>query len=241
MLHSKKFVWELVNTANYNGRDFTISRNLWNHFGSFIRECLCALQVFYFQHLRSERTILKVSRKERRGCCLHKRENQHHSGVHKKTKMNLLVLRISSQSDSTSGLLFEKTDVGMKFLCYTLEDERRALKVKGETRVPAGTYNLKLRKEGGFDARYKKKYPSFHKGMIQVMDVPNFEYILIHQGNTDEHTAGCLLVGDSQENNIIIKDGFIGKSANAYKRIYPIISKQLELGNDVTITYQDYA
>ena len=95
--------------------------------------------------------------------------------------MNILVLRISSQSDSTSGLLFEKTDVGMKFLCYTLEDERRALKVKGETRVPAGTYKLKLRKEGGFDARYQKKYPLIHKGMIQVMDVPNFEYILIHQ------------------------------------------------------------
>jgi hypothetical protein len=155
--------------------------------------------------------------------------------------MNLLVLRISSQSDSTSGLLFENTDVGMKFLCYTLEDERRALKVKGETRAPAGTYNLKLRKEGGFDARYKKKYPSFHKGMIQVMDVPNFEYILLHIGNDDSDTSGCLLVGDSQENNIIIKDGFIGKSANAYKRIYPIIAKQLELGNEVTITYQDYA
>ena len=155
--------------------------------------------------------------------------------------MNLIVLRISSQSDSTSGLLFEKTDVGMKFLCYTLEDERRALKVKGETRVPAGTYNLKLRKEGGFDARYKKKFPSFHKGMIQVMDVPNFEYILLHIGNDDSDTSGCLLVGDSQENNIIIKDGFIGKSANAYKRIYPTIAKQLELGNEVTITYQDYA
>jgi hypothetical protein len=77
--------------------------------------------------------------------------------------------------------------------------------------------------------------------MLQVMDVPNFEYILIHQGNTDEHTSGCLLVGDSQENNIIIKDGFIGKSANAYKRIYPLIAKQLELGNEVTIQYKDYA
>ena len=155
--------------------------------------------------------------------------------------MELIVFRFSSQADSTSGILFEKGDLGMSFLCYTLEDERRALKVKGETRVPAGTYCLELRKEGGFHERYKKKYPGLHKGMIQVMDVPNFEYILIHQGNTDEHTAGCLLVGDSQENNIIIKDGFIGKSANAYKRIYPMIAKQLELGNEVTITYQDYA
>ena len=155
--------------------------------------------------------------------------------------MKLQVLRFSSQTDSTSGLLFEVSDVKRHFLCYTLEDERRALKVKGETRVPEGIYNIEFRKEGGFNARYSKKYPSFHKGMLQVMDVPNFEYILIHQGNTDKHTAGCLLVGDSQENNLIIKDGFIGKSANAYKRIYPLIAKQLELGNKVTIQYKDYA
>ena len=76
--------------------------------------------------------------------------------------------------------------------------------------------------------------------MIQVLDVPKFKYVLIHCGNTDEHTAGCLLVGDSQENNVIIKDGFIGKSTNAYKRIYPKIAKQLELGNEVTITYKDF-
>ena len=69
-------------------------------------------------------------------------------------------------------------------------------------------------------------------------DVPNFEYILIHCGNTDEHTAGCLLVGDSQENNQIKKDGFIGKSSQAYKRIYPRIASALERGEKVTITYK---
>mgnify|MGYP003669639374 FL=1 len=154
--------------------------------------------------------------------------------------MELEVLRFSSQEDSTSGLLFEISDLGRKFLCYTLEDERRALKVKGETRVPAGTYNIKLRKEGGFHARYTKKYGGFHRGMLHICDVPNFEWILLHTGNTDEHTAGCLIVGDSQENNIIIKDGFIGKSGNAYKRIYPAIAKAIELNEEVTITYVDY-
>ena len=54
--------------------------------------------------------------------------------------MRLEVLRFSSQADSTSGLLFGVTDIKRHFLCYTLEDERRAFKVKGETRVPAGTY-----------------------------------------------------------------------------------------------------
>jgi hypothetical protein len=77
-----------------------------------------------------------------------------------------------------------------------------------------------------------------HKGMLHVTNVPGFEWILIHTGNTDEHSSGCLLVGDSQENNAIIKDGFVGKSSNAYKRIYPYISKAIQK-EDVTIEYID--
>ena len=154
--------------------------------------------------------------------------------------MKLKVLRFSSQEDSTSGLLFLEGNLGLQFLCYTLEDEARALKIRGETRVPAGTYKLELRTEGGFHNKYKKKYGGFHRGMLHVTNVPNFEYILIHTGNTDEHSAGCLLVGDSQENNNIIKDGFIGKSTNAYKRIYTNISKAIINNQNVTIEYIDY-
>ena len=152
--------------------------------------------------------------------------------------MKLKVLRFSSQEDSTSGLLFLENDLGLQFLCYTLEDEARALKVRGETRIPAGTYKIELRTEGGFHARYAKKYGRMHKGMLHVTNVPGFEWILIHTGNTDEHSSGCLLVGDSQENNAIIKDGFVGKSSNAYKRIYPYISKAIQK-EDVTIEYID--
>ena len=74
-----------------------------------------------------------------------------------------------------------------------------------------------------------------HKGMLWVRDVPGFEYILIHTGNTDEHTAGCLLVGNSSD----IK-GFIGSSVNAYKNIYPAIAQALEDGEEVTITYESW-
>jgi hypothetical protein len=153
--------------------------------------------------------------------------------------MKLKVLRFSSQEDSTSGLLFEKNDLGLKFLCYTLEDERRVLKVRGETRIPAGKFNITLRTVGGITQKYAKRFPGIHKGMLWVRDVPNFEYILIHCGNTDDHSAGCLLLGDSQENNIIIKDGFIGKSRNAYKRVYSPIAKAIEKGEEVTIEYVD--
>jgi len=108
-----------------------------------------------------------------------------------------------------------------------------------ETRVPAGVYSIKLRKEGGFHGRYTKRFGDMHKGMLHVIDVPNFKWILIHTGNTDEHTAGCLLLGDSQENNILVSNGFVGKSTQAYKRVYPPIAEALEKGEDVTIEYID--
>lgn len=158
--------------------------------------------------------------------------------------MKLEVLRISSQKDSTNGILFDVTGGQRKFLCYTLEDEYRPIteKVMGETRIPAGTYKITLRTVGGFHSRYTEKYgEEFHKGMLWVRDVPGFEYILIHTGNTDEHTAGCLLVGDTQTQNITAKpDGFIGSSVTAYKRIYPPIAKALKDGKNVTITYTDF-
>ena len=153
--------------------------------------------------------------------------------------MKLKVLRFSSQKDTTNGLLFIENEEGLEFLCYTLEDEYRKEKVYAETRIPAGKYNLTLREVGGFHGRYKKKFPDIHKGMLWVRDVPNFEYILIHCGNTDNHTAGCLLLGDSQQSNIVSKDGFIGSSKQAYKRVYPIIAKKLDMGDNVTIEYID--
>lgn len=152
--------------------------------------------------------------------------------------MKLEVIRFSSHSDSTLGLLFDVTE-GRKFLCFTIEDEARDTKVKGETRIPAGTYELKLRKEGGYHQRYVKKYGSMHKGMIHVQDVPGFTYILWHTGNTDEHTMGCLLLGDTSQQNIT-KEGFIGASTDAYKRVYPPIAEAIENGEEVTATYIDY-
>lgn len=152
--------------------------------------------------------------------------------------MKLEVLRFSSQDDSTLGVLSDVTD-GRRFLAFTLEDEYRETKVAGETRVPAGTYKITLRTVGGFHTKYAAKYGAMHKGMLWVRDVPGFEFILIHTGNTDEHTDGCLLVGNTSQQNVT-GDGFIGESGNAYKRIYPKIAAALELGEEVTITYVDH-
>ena len=132
---------------------------------------------------------------------------------------SLEVLRYSSGLDSTLGILSENGPEGREFLGYTLEDEWREEKVSAETRIPEGTYDVKLRTVGGFHTRYLDKFGAdFHKGMLHVQDVPGFEYILIHTGNTDENTMGCLLVADSSRQNIT-KDGFIGDSVDAYKAI----------------------
>tara|TARA_Y100000813_G_scaffold69299_2_gene49115 strand:- start:1541 stop:2146 length:606 start_codon:yes stop_codon:yes gene_type:complete len=155
------------------------------------------------------------------------------ANARKVDKMKLQVVRTQLGKDATNGLLF----IDGLFECYTLEDQYQAVKVMHETCIPEGTYSIKLRTVGGFDKRYKAKYPELHRGMLWIQDVPGFEYILIHQGNTDEHTSGCLIVGDSQQDLDVNFNGMVGSSANAYKKLYPKVSAQLLAGNEVTIEY----
>lgn len=149
--------------------------------------------------------------------------------------MEIKLIRFNSQIDSTNGIML----INNEFVAYTLEDEQREVKVYGETAIPKGKYEIALRTEGGFHNRYKKRFSDIHVGMLEITNVPNFEFILIHPGNTDENSAGCVLVGDSQENNSLIKDGFIGKSTQAYKRIYVRISEALLNKQKVTIEVKD--
>ena len=139
---------------------------------------------------------------------------------------NLELLRFSSGEASTLGALYICNEHGKKFTCFTLEDRHHFEKIPGETRIPAGTYKLELRKEGGFHQKYKKLFPDVHSGMIHVLNVPNYEYILIHCGNTDKNTKGCILVGDTLEQNAT-KKGFLGASRTSYERVYSEIVKGL--------------
>lgn len=155
--------------------------------------------------------------------------------------MKLQVLRISSQQDSTNGILFDITDGKKEFLCYTLEDEYRDEKVMHETRIPEGTYKLTLRTAGGFHNRYLNRYGAdWHKGMIYVNEVSGFEWILWHTGNTDESTSGCLILGLSQQENINTPNGFVGNSKQAYAKVYPLVRDAILSGKEVTVDYVDY-
>lgn len=146
--------------------------------------------------------------------------------------MKIDVDRFISDEDTT----ISRVMVDGQFICFGLEDEYREEKVVGETRIPAGTYKITLRTEGGFNQRYKKRFPDIHKGMLHIRNVPNFEYILIHCGNTDEHTKGCLLVG--MQANTEPGNMSVVSSAVAYKKIYPLVVDAAE-NDDLSITFAD--
>lgn len=144
--------------------------------------------------------------------------------------MKLTVVRFQDDGETTSGLLF----IDGKFECYTIEDQHRDKKVWGDTRIPGRLYKLGLRIEGSHDDKYSKKFPKDHVGMLHVLDVPGFEYILIHIGNTEADTAGCLLVG-----NQITKEGKLVDSTGAYLSMYKKVAPRLKKGEEVTINYLD--
>ncbi len=147
--------------------------------------------------------------------------------------MKLQVVRTQFGKDATNGLLF----IDGKFECYTLEDQYQAVKVMHETCIPEGEYDIQFRKTGGFHTRYSAKYGNSHYGMLHLQDVPGFTYILIHSGNTDEHTSGCLIVGETQQDLDLGKDGFVGQSVRAYKAMYRKVANELLQGKKVSIEY----
>ncbi len=143
--------------------------------------------------------------------------------------MHLRVDRDISNNKATLSKIYLDDD----FYCYGLEDQYQEVKVQNETRIPAGTYNIGLRTEGGMTIKYALRYP-FHKGMLHIQDVPGFTCIYIHTGNKDSHTAGCLLVGQKRDRGAYV----ISSSRYAYSRLY-IAIVDAAIKNDLTITFED--
>jgi hypothetical protein len=139
--------------------------------------------------------------------------------------VKLVLERFGFGLDSTVGRLY----VDSVSECWTIEDERRTAKVPGETAIPVGTYKLGLRKTGGFHERYAKRFAGMHEGMLEVLAVPGFSAILIHCGNTDEDTDGCILV--VQKATMLADGEFLGEGSQvAYTKLYPQVVKALASG-----------
>jgi hypothetical protein len=148
--------------------------------------------------------------------------------------MLIRVIRFSGSADDTLSLVF----IDGQFYVFGLEDERRVVKVAGETAIPAGKYRVRLRTEGGFHNRYSKRFKHFHVGMLEICNVPGFTHVLVHPGNTDEDTDGCLLVGNGCYTNLD-GSGELLDSVKGYKEFYKVVSKALLSDEDVFIQILD--
>jgi hypothetical protein len=130
--------------------------------------------------------------------------------------MRLVLQRKWATSDSTFGEL----SIDDKFECYVCEDVVRApgVKVPGQTAIPAGEYRVVI----DMSTRFKKLMP-------HILDVPGFEGIRIHCGNTDADTEGCLLLGRTKEADSI------GESRLAFDAFFT----KLQAAKEATIQVLD--
>ena len=124
--------------------------------------------------------------------------------------MIITIKRLYRSENSTIG---EMTIDG-KWECYTLEDVERDVKIKSETAIPKGTYKVIINKSN----RFKKLLPL-------LLNVPNFEGVRIHPGNSNHDTEGCILVGRTKS-----KD-FIGQSRKAFESLFA----KMKLAKEITL------
>lgn len=129
-----------------------------------------------------------------------------------------------------------------EYFCDTLEDKDRGLtdnmtvseiskiKIKNETAIPTGTYSITL---NIVSPRFSVS--SFYKQVCngklpRLLNVKGFDGILIHAGNTDKDSAGCLLVGMNLERGKVLK------SQETFRKLYKMLSGAKLRGESIQIT-----
>lgn len=145
--------------------------------------------------------------------------------------MKIELKRIARKGTYTVGRL----SIDGRYVCDTLEDKDRdqnrngyfdgaEKKVYAQTAIPNGTYRVTLEHSPKFSPRYGgRKVPYLH-------DVPHFEGILIHTGNTADDSAGCILVGTNSAT------GRVSGSLIAFNKLLPMLEQATARKEEITIT-----
>ena len=136
--------------------------------------------------------------------------------------MELTLKRIALRSEYTIGKLY----VDGEYVCDTIEDTVRDLdkdgkfangevKIPGKTAIPYGRYEITMKvkspKYSNFSKySWAKKYDGY---LPRLLNVSNFEGVLLHPGNTSSESAGCILTG---ENKVV---GKVINSVNTFRRL----------------------
>ena len=159
--------------------------------------------------------------------------------------MKLFLHRLFDNGDDTIGILYYRDYYADLKYVYVIEDEYRKEKVKDETRIPQGFYEVIARKGGQFyDAYSKSSIEEIRKftqkyGVLEIINVPGFDNILLHTGNSDKDSSGCLILGDMANNNSSIS-GFISDSVKAYSRFIQAVEFYLDKKETIRIEIQNF-
>lgn len=152
-------------------------------------------------------------------------------------KMELIVDRKWKKQSYTISNLW----INNKIFCQVLEDADRGLddsmslskiqelKKPSITAIPKGTYEVTL---DVYSPKFGSK--SFYKEVCngkvpRLLNVKGFEGILIHAGNTDKDTSGCLLVGVNKA------VGQVLNSRDTFKKLYKLLKDKHDKGEKITI------
>lgn len=144
----------------------------------------------------------------------------------KRKTMELKLKRIARREKYTIGHLY----IDGEYFCDTIEDRDRGLrqdlpleenisrKKRDETAIPVGRYFVTL---GVKSPRFsqKKAYDFCNGHLPRLMNVPAFDGVLIHIGNTAKDSSGCILVGQNKE------VGKVLNSTDTFRRLYERLKK----------------
>ena len=136
--------------------------------------------------------------------------------------MKIKIVRKLGNDKSTEGRLY----INGVFECFTVEDADRGLerggsKIQNKTAIPKGEYEVVWNHSN-----------HFKKDMPQIMNVPGFEGVRIHAGNSSADSEGCIIVGAINDS---MDDDFIGGSKIAVGRLYPKIHDAYAVKQKITL------
>lgn len=151
--------------------------------------------------------------------------------------MKISLKRIYTNNQYTIGHLY----VDGTYVCDSIEDadrglkdsmtldEIRAKKIKDKTAIPQGNYKVTM---NVISPRFSKKkyYKDFCGGRLpRITSVKGFDGVLIHIGNTDKDSSGCLIVGYNKEKGKVLN------SKEAFEKLYRMLDSANRNGEKIDI------
>lgn len=145
--------------------------------------------------------------------------------------MRILLQRHALKAGYTIG----RMEINGRYFCDTLEDTDRglseemsedeiaALKVKGATAIPTGTYRIDM----------QTRSPRFGRVLPRLVSVKGYAGVLIHSGNKAADTEGCILVGENRERGKVLNSRATLESLLVFLRAAQAEGEEIEL----TITH----